>query len=331
MTEEILIKFLLKETSEEESITVQKWLDEATSNRAQFNQLEKIWTASKTLSSTSNIDEEQAWIRFKASANSNVKSYATGASRSDEAIIRPMRQSFKWLKIAAILVLVAGAWMMYNVFGPANYTDLAASNKVITEHLPDGSEVTLNKNSQISYATEFKDDRSVRLKKGDVFFSVAHDKSRPFVIEVNKVSVTVVGTSFNVKHLKGETEVIVETGIVKVSIGKEVVELHKGEKVLIKEASPKLIKEQNTDQLYSYYRSGEFVFSKTPLWKVAEILNEAYDAQIVIQDASIANETLNTTLKEATSLDKNLEIITGTIQNLKIDSNDGQIVLSKIK
>lgn len=321
MTEEILIKFLLKETSEEESIAVQKWLDEATSNRAQFTQLEKIWTASKSLSNASNVNEEQAWEKFKARANSG----------SQEAIIRPLKQSFGWLKIAAVLVLVAGAWMMYNVFGPANYTDLVASNKVITEHLPDGSEITLNKNSQISYATDFKEDRSVKLKKGDVFFNVAHDKSRPFVIEVNKVSVTVVGTSFNVKHLKDETEVIVETGIVKVSIGNQVVELHKGEKVLIKEASPKLIKEQNTDQLYNYYRSGQFVFEKTPLWKVAEILNQAYNVQIVIHDASIANETLNTTLKEATPLDKNLEIITGTMQNLKIDHNDGQIVLSKIK
>lgn len=325
MTEEILIKFLLKETSEEESIAVQKWLNEATSNRAQFTQLEKIWIASKSLSSTSNVDEEQAWIKFKARASS------TETSSTHEAIVLPIKQPFGWLKIAAALVLVAGAWMMYNVFGPANYTDLTASNKVITEHLPDGSEVTLNKNSQISYATDFKEDRSVKLKKGDVFFNVAHDKSRPFVIEVNKVSVTVVGTSFNVKHLKGETEIIVETGIVKVGTGKEVVELHKGEKVVIKEASPKLTKEQNTDQLYTYYRSGEFVFSKTPLWKVAEILNEAYDAQIVIQDSSIANETLNTTLKEATPLDNNLKLITQTMQNLKIDRNDGQIVLSKIK
>ena len=321
MTEEILIKFLLKETSEEESIAVQKWLDEATSNRAEFTQLERIWTASKSLSTTSNVDEEQAWTKFKA----------TTASGSKEAIVRPIKQNFGWLKIAAVLVLVAGAWMMYNVFGPANYTDLVASNKVIVEHLPDGSEVTLNKNSQISYVTDFKDERSVRLKQGDVFFNVAHDKSKPFVIKINKVSVTVVGTSFNVKHLKGETEVIVETGIVKVSNGNEMVELHKGEKVLIKEVSPKLIKEQNTDQLYSYYRSGKFVFYKTPLWKVVEVLNEAYDVHIVIQDPSIANETLNTTLEEANQLDKNLGYIKETMQNLKIDRNDGQITLSKIK
>nr|WP_068889272.1 FecR family protein [Pedobacter panaciterrae] len=321
MTEEILIKFLLKETSEEESIAVQTWLDEATSNRVEFARLEKIWTASKSLSSKSNINEEEAWIKFKAKTNSGSK----------EAIVIPIKQTFGWLKIAAVLVLIAGAWMMYNVFGPTNYTDLSASNKVITEHLPDGSEVTLNKNSQISYATDFKDDRSVKLKNGDVFFNVAHDKSRPFVIKVDKVSITVVGTSFNVKHLEGETEVIVETGIVKVSNGKEIVELRKGEKVLIKEVSSKLIKEQNTDQLYNYYRSGEFVFYKTPLLKVAEILNEAYNAHIVIKDASIANETYNTTLKASKSLDSNLNIIRETVQNLKIDRNDGQIILSKIK
>ncbi|MNR18056.1 fec operon regulator FecR [compost metagenome] len=103
-----------------------------------------------------------------------------------------------------------GAWTIYQFVTPVAYTAVMAGNKVMTRTLPDGSELTLNKKTQLSYASNFKNNRSIRLDSGDVFFNVAHDKSHPFVIEIDEVSVEVVGTSFNVKHVNSQTEVIVE-------------------------------------------------------------------------------------------------------------------------
>jgi transmembrane sensor len=321
MTDELLIKFLLKETNEEESITVQNWLDASPSNKTYFIQFEKIWTSSKKLSGSSNVNEDDAWLRFKQRSNDKDK---------QQPIVSSLRPKYQWLKIAAVLVLVAAAWSVYSLLSPVTYTELAAGNKVSTEILPDGSELTLNKKARISYASNFKRNRSVRLQQGDVFFKVAHDKSHPFIIKVNKVSVLVVGTSFNVKHLKDQTEVIVETGIVKVSLGKDEVVLHKGEKVLIRNGSGKLIKKQNTDQLYNYYRSKVFIANNTPLWRLVEVLNEAYDADIIIKDPSIKNKTLFTTLRTDTTLNYNLEIIcqTQTSPNIKLERNQQQIILS---
>ncbi|MNY33182.1 hypothetical protein D3C86_1674460 [compost metagenome] len=138
----------------------------------------------------------------------------------------------------------------------------------------------------------------------------------------------VVGTSFNIKHLAGETEVIVETGIVKVSIGKAEIALHKGEKVVIKDGDKNLVKEQNLDDLYNYYRSNKFVLNNTSLSKVVEVLNEAYGAQIIIKDPSIKNETIVTTLKADASLEDNLNYICSTL-DLKFVRNEQQILLSK--
>jgi ferric-dicitrate binding protein FerR (iron transport regulator) len=338
MTDELLIKFLLNETSEEEGMTVQAWLEADPSNRAYFGQFEKIWKAGKKLAVSSTVDEEQAWLKFKERASKNAADNRAlnNADQevppvdANETIVRPLKPNFSWLKIAAILVMTGGIWMAYNLFGPDRYKDLIAENQVLIEQLPDGSELTLNKNSEISYVRNFKKHRHVKLSKGDVFFNVAHDKAHPFVIDINKVSVTVVGTSFNIKRLNGETEVIVETGIVRVELNGEKIELHKGEKILIGRPDAKLIKEKNTDQLYNYYRSNLFIANNTPLQKLVDVINEAYGSEISINDPSLAAETMTTTFKVTDGLEASLKVIMGTM-DVKTTRNGNQILLSRVK
>jgi transmembrane sensor len=318
MTDELLIKFLLNETDEEEGLTVQAWLEADPSNQAYFAQFEKIWKAGKKLAVSSTVDEQQAWLKFKEKAANH------------EAIVRPLKPNFSWLKIAAILVMIGGIWMTYTLFGPERYKDLVAENQVRIEQLPDGSELTLNKNSEISYVRNFKRNRHVKLSKGDVFFNVAHDKTHPFVIDINKVSVTVVGTSFNIKRLNEETEIIVETGIVRVELNGEKIELRKGEKIRIGRDDSGLVKEKNSDQLYNYYRSNLFIASNTPLQKLADVVNEAYGSEISISDPSLGAETITTTFKVEDGLEGSLKVISETM-DLKITRNENKILLSRIK
>ena len=69
--------------------------------------------------------------------------------------------------------------------------------------------------------------------KGEAFFNVTPNKKKPFIISVNDVQITVVGTSFNVKTINGNTEVVVETGIVKVTRAGKTVELKANEEVTV--------------------------------------------------------------------------------------------------
>lgn len=315
MIDELLIKFLLKETTEDERITVINWIDAAPANKAHFLKFEKIWNSSINLSAESPISEIDAWERFKRKANTK------------QAVVKKINPNYNWLKIAAALFILAAGWSVYQVLSPVSYIPVIAGKSVTTKILPDGSELTLNKNATISYANNFKNNRSIHLEQGSVFFNVAHDKENPFVIDVDKVSILVVGTSFNIKHLKGQTEVIVETGVVKVSLGKKEINLKKGERVIINHNVDQLIKTQNTDFLYNYFRSNEFVTNNTPLWQVLEVINEAYGSDIIIKNPDIKNLSLNTTLKTNASLDANLQIICKTL-NLTLIRNQNEIVLS---
>lgn len=313
MKDELLIKFLLKESSAEENFEVSEWLQFSEANGAYFAQLEKIWTESKTLSTKSDVDVEAAWAKFKSTANA-----------IPTLKLKPINN---WMRIAAVLVLAMGSWALYSIFKPQGYTDVNTNAQVLSQILPDGSELTLNKFSHIEYANNFKSNRSIKLDSGDVFFNVTKDKTKPFIIEVDKVAVQVVGTSFNIKYLKKHTEVVVETGIVKVSLGTTNVILHKDEKVTITRGTSKLNKVPVNDQLYNYYRSKLFIADQTPLPTLIATLNEAYGSKVIVVGTA-KDLTINTILPYKKSLDDNLKTILKTFDNLKLKRNQNEIILS---
>jgi transmembrane sensor len=225
MSDDLLIKYLLRETSPEEDIELSHWLAEDPENRKEFERFELIWNESKNLEQKSTVDPEAAWVKFKEQV----------PDAAPKAVIRPISNRLGWLRIAAVLFIIAGAWSFYLILGQNGYDTISSGQMVRTEVLPDGSKVTLNKNAVLSYKKDFKGNmRSVKLEQGEVFFDVSPDKSRPFIIDANQVNIRVLGTSFNVKKNSNLTEVIVESGLVRVSLKDQQIELKKGEKVLIK-------------------------------------------------------------------------------------------------
>lgn len=64
--------------------------------------------------------------------------------------------------------------------------------------LADGSKVYLNSESEIRYPTFFAGGERRVFLKGEAFFEVASDTSRPFIVEVGEMDVRVLGTRFNV-------------------------------------------------------------------------------------------------------------------------------------
>lgn len=83
------------------------------------------------------------------------------------------------------------------------------------ETLPDGSTVELNAGAEI--AVKFTPERrSVRLVRGEAFFSVTKDIIRPFVVSASGVEVRAVGTAFAVRFDTDGVGVLVTEGRVAV-------------------------------------------------------------------------------------------------------------------
>ncbi|WP_176372543.1 FecR family protein [Pseudoalteromonas sp. A601] len=87
--------------------------------------------------------------------------------------------------------------------------------------LEDGSFVHLNADSDISVTLK-KTSRYVEFNKGQVFFDIAKDSKRPFIIESNQATIKVLGTSFDVEKDHENTVVTVYEGKVSVTSGRTV-------------------------------------------------------------------------------------------------------------
>lgn len=77
----------------------------------------------------------------------------------------------------------------------------------------DGSKVWLGPESEVEYLSTFSsNERKVRLK-GEAFFEVAKDASRPFIVEVEGLEIQALGTAFSVKNYsKEEPQVLLTEG-----------------------------------------------------------------------------------------------------------------------
>lgn len=294
-------------------------MNESAPNRDYYNQLKKIWDQSKALAAESTVDVDKAWERFQKRVADQNKS---------PKILN--RNRFSWMRIAASVILVVGlgviTYFFVNKTNGSKEMIAQSGQNILIDTLPDGSVITLNKKSTISYPSKFKGNTRAIALKGEAFFNVTPDKKKPFIISVNNVQVKVIGTSFNVKSENGNTEVVVETGIVEVTKSGKSVELVAGEKIVMAANDSITTKETVSDKLYNYYRSKEFVCDDTPLWKLVQVLNEAYDANIVIGKKELNDKKLTTTFNNE-SLDQVLEVIHLTFDITVIKKDDGQIIL----
>jgi len=312
------VKHLLGEASPDEEQSVTEWMKGNETHQEYYNQFKKIWDQSKALASESNVDVNKAWERFQ--------------NRITEGHVpaKILKPRFSWLRIAASIILITGLgitlFMLVNKNTAPKEMVAQTGQNVLIDTLSDGSVITLNKRSTITYPSKFKGNTRAIALKGEAFFNVAPDKKKPFIISVNDVQVTVVGTSFNIKNENGNTEVVVETGIVRVTRAGKTVELNPGEKIMINTNDSVATKQKVTDKLYNYYRTKEFVCDDTPLWKLVQVLNEAYGTKIIIGRKELNNMQITTTFYNE-SLEKVLEVIHLTLDITVIKKEDGQIIL----
>ena len=299
VNEELLVKYLLGEANEAELDEVADWMNASEENKKYYEHFALIWNESKKIEGTSNVNVEDAWNKFQVR---RAESERTKKENRETRVMEfPAANKFNWVRAAAILVLLAGAgWMIYTL-GVGNSGSVMAvnsGNSVLIDTLPDGSVVTMNKNSSITYNSKFNGDiRSVKLE-GEAFFNVAPDKEHPFIIDVNGATVTVVGTAFNVKNTGDKTVVTVESGIVDVAKNQNGVRLLPNEQATVLGTRDAPIKSNSTDNLYNYYKTKTFVCNNTPLSRLVDVLNEAYGVKIIIENEQMEYRTITTTFEQ---------------------------------
>ncbi len=160
---------------------------------------------------------DRVWQRFN-----RLHGAAPAAGLDADALAprpRPRRRVMPLWVGAAAAILVMAVALSGLARGPRHTaeTEVGAFRRI---DLPDGSVAQLNTDSALDVAfTEME--RRVRIVRGEVFFTVAKDPAKPFLVVAGPVVVRAVGTAFNVRHREEGVEVLVTEGRVAVASAPE--------------------------------------------------------------------------------------------------------------
>lgn len=194
---------------------------------------------------------------------------------------------------AVFLLVVAGVYWWQSGNAPAPVR-IAAAGSVLTDTLTDGSVVTLERQSGLTLARQFnRRERRLRLE-GEAFFDVAHDTTRPFVVEVQELEVRVVGTEFTVDNTTDPGKVIVTVSEGKVLVASKAhsVLLQAGEQAVFDRRKGSL---QRTDRKpdQGVFGNRLLLYNATPLSKVVQDINTRYGAKVKLNNKVLENCRLN--------------------------------------
>ncbi len=320
---ELIIRHLSGEATPKEEQLLSNWLIENELNQKQFNETKSAWELAndKLDPEAAMIDVDDEWNKISSELNFEEK---------NKLIALKPKTSFNWVKIAAtilVLITLAGGWYLLK---QPKETILVASNKIIENKMPDGSNITLKEKSSIAYDEEYNQQIRKVVLKGEAFFEVEPNKEKPFIVEAGKIIVKVLGTSFIVKNSEQNelSEVIVSEGTVLVYNAKnkqDSVIITAGEKVSFREKSTTLKIDKNQDKNFMAWKTKNFTFDNTSLSEVVKTINHAFNANIILRNKNLSNCTWTVSLQNQ-SLESVLKVLEVTL-NIKAKKTGKKIEL----
>ncbi|SFU46982.1 FecR family protein [Pustulibacterium marinum] len=244
---------------------------------------------------------------------------------------RPKRYITKVRTLMAVASIALLGVFIWNLWQPKNIMVVAEKGAITSVNLPDGSVITLNANSKLTYPETFKGaTRKVSLE-GEAFFKVHRDTLHPFIIDANGYQTKVLGTSFNINAKKSKyLKVSVNTGKVRVTPNKNAaaaVELTKNEQATFAENQLTAITHESSMD-FSAWTHKVILLKETTMEDLETILEDWYNVAIIIHDDSLKKETLSGKFKDE-PLENVLKSI-AVIKSLTIKTNDkNEIVISR--
>ena len=266
--EELLLRYIRGEVSDEERGRITQWLNEDPANMREFLAMRKLYDIS-------------LW---------QTKPKEKIAHKKQTLPIR--RIVIETLKIAAIFLI---GFFVTKQFIQQEPEDI----QMQTIHVPtgqraeltltDGTHVWLNSRSTLKFPERFStNSRNVELD-GEGYFSVCHDQKRPFTVQTGKYAIHVLGTEFNVKAYHNSSSF--ETALLKGSV--EISSPDMPQRLRLK-PNEIAIADQGTlktslipDYNYFKWKEGLFCFEDESVQSLIEKLELYYDIKIDVQRPSL--------------------------------------------
>jgi transmembrane sensor len=286
-------RFDAGDVSAKDQAAFQEWLNRSALHREAITDYGKLWSEFDTLRPLTSTREAGR---------------ETSAQDNPPAVLK---RAAPWLAACAAAVLVvAGGTVSFQpkperlLAKPQSHpparlsyqTPIGGQRRIV---LADGSSVILNTNSRLD--VDFSGNRrNVHLTRGEAYFEVVHDKTRPFTVYADNYVVRDIGTAFDV-HLskKCQVEVRVTKGSVEVAsaVGEHVSGPAKSLGVIVagqdivlgqKALRPEIVSTADMGRKLAW-RQGELIYTGQPLAEVLADVSRYSDIKIELADPALEN------------------------------------------
>jgi len=308
----IIAKSLTDRLDNQELKELDDWKLASNENLLEYNDFVALWIKSGSMALPSGINQHNA---FKI-IQKNTGLYSSRKRWLNVAI-----------QVAAVLVLSIIFSGVYTYMSNdrtgqifSNTTSLpvyqeikAAFGTQAKVELADGTIVFLNSGSKLRFPQTFDDQKQRKVSlNGEGYFSVTKNPDQPFIVQVNKLDIKVLGTKFNVEAYNDNQSVniaLVEGSVLLQS------QSEKGNKDLMQltpnqvatlNRSDNILSKTDVADLYKYtaWVDGRLVFYGDPIQTVVSKLGKWYNVDIVIADKELENYRFT-----GTFIDESLEQI----------------------
>ncbi|MGH8214883.1 MAG: FecR family protein [Rhodanobacteraceae bacterium] len=276
------------------------WLDQDAAHQVAFLRLQAAWRETGRLKALAagapngGLPARGAWRRSPYFNPTRLRPGEGSARKSHRHSSRPSRFTSPAAGILAgllVILLAGGLWWWRDaghVERGAWRTALGGQSVV---HLADGSTATLAGDSELRAALT-RHERNLDLVRGEAFFEVAKDHSRPFVVHASGYRVIAVGTRFDVRRDSDGLRVVVTRGIVRLQSAVDPhqadTELPAGSIARIKNDDV-FVHHMTPDQAMQQlgWRNGYAVFHDTALVDAIGEFNRYSTRKIIIADPTL--------------------------------------------
>ena len=289
----LIIKYLSGHSTGEEENEILSWISNNPENRKHFQQVSDIWNISILPAQRNKIDSTKAFNEFEKKR-----------SKSQKRTI-PL-----WIYSAAASIL-----LLISFIALENYKfdkkELLAKSEVVTNILPDGTEVELNQNSSLTYYVKKLKRKRCAYLVGEAYFDVKHDKSKPFIVYADGIQITVTGTSFNVNSGGNSIEISLVEGSISVNYcdTAKTFNLKAGESLLVNKKTRVIEFESQMDVNNLTWKTNELIFKNSSLNDVLSRLEKIYNISFSYNSSAIESLKFDGRLST-----EDLDVILSTIE-----------------
>ncbi len=316
---DLLIRIITGEAGEADQRQFENWIAADPANRARFDQMKSLWEKYGTV--YDNYDFDQAAARVNISSRIGKYQARTRVLRARVLI---------GAAASLVLMLSLSYFLLINGSGPrhplASYS--TGPDEVKELVLPDSTHVWINAGSRLVIGKHFSGSNRRVWLEGEAYFQVERDPEHPFKVFTGNTVTRVLGTAFHLsEHTPGRVDLVVSEGKVAFYPQKSLKNRQvfvAGDRGIYSAGNGSLEKTRNRDLNHLAWKTGELLFSRTPLDEVCRTLTRVY-GKPVTTDLNTGQYSITGSFRDET-LEEVIATLTLTL-DIKATITDESVIL----